>query len=165
MRLLHRAVRCAGALALLLALGSCEILGLSIGGSARRAELERQRAKWARQQITSYNLAYRRECFCGIEFVTPTHIEVRSGDIAAARYAESDAPIPLWVQDRLPTVEALFDVVADAIDREADLLEVVYDPALGYPRRIAIDYRFSTADDEVTHIVSKLEILLPPVVP
>ncbi len=165
MTVLHRALRCAGAVALIFLLGSCEILGLSIGGSARRSELERQRATWARRQVTSYNLTYHRECFCGIEFVTPTYIEVRAGGIAAARYAESDAPLPLWLHGHLPTVEALFDAVDDAIDREADLLEVVYDPILGYPRRIAIDYRFSTADDEVTHVVSTLEIVLPPVVP
>ena len=165
MRVLHRVFRCASAIALVLVLGSCEILGLTMGGSGRRAELGRQRAKWASQQITSYNLVYRRDCFCGVEFTTPTYIEVRSGDIATARYAESDAPIPLWVQDRLPTVEALFDVIDDAIDREVDLLEVVYDPARGYPRSIAIDYRFSTADDEVTHVVSGLEIMLPPIVP
>jgi len=165
MRVLHRALRCAGAIALVLVLGSCEIFGLAIGGSGRRAELGRQRAKWARQQITSYNLVYRRDCFCGIEFVTPTYIEVRAGGISTARYSESDAPLPLWVQDRLPTVEALFDIVDNALDREVDLLEVVYDPALGYPRRIAIDYRFSTADDEVTHVVSGLEIMLPPIVP
>lgn len=165
MRVPHRAFRYAGALALIVFLGSCDILGLDIGGSAYRSELERQRAKWARQQITSYNLVYRRECFCGIEFLTPTVMEVRAGDIATARYAESDAPIPLWVQDRLPTVEGLFDIIEDALDSEVDLLEVVYDPALGYPRRIAIDHRFSAADDEVTHLVSALEILLPPVIP
>ena len=165
MRVLPRAIRCAGALVLVVLLGSCDVLGLTIGGSGRRTELERQRAKWARHQITSYNLVYRRECFCGTEFITPTFIEVRAGDISTARYAESDAPIPLWVQSTLPTVETLFDLVADAIDREVDLLEVVYDPTLGYPRRIAIDSRFATADDEMTHVVSDLAIVLPPVVP
>ena len=159
----RRILRCAGAVALTALLTSCEVLGLTIGGSGRRTELERQRAKWARQQITSYHLTYRRECYCGAELTSPTNIEVRAGGIVTAHYAERDDPIPLWVQ--LPTVESLFAIIDDAIAGEVDLLEVTYDPALGYPRRIAIDYRFNAADDEVAHVVSALEIILPPVMP
>lgn len=160
-----RRLRCGALLAAVLLLTSCDVLGLTLGGNGRRAELERQQAKWARQHITSYRLTYRRDCFCGAEFTTPTEIEVRGGVIVTARYAERDDPIPDYVQAHLPTVESLFAIIADAIDGEADLLEVTYDPGRGYPRRIAIDSRFNTADDEVTHSVSSFEILLPSVVP
>ena len=160
-----RPLRRVGLLATVLLLTSCEILGLTLGGSGRRAELQRQQARWARQQITSYRLTYHRECFCGTALTTPIKIEVRDGVIASARYAEGDDPVPVSVQAFLPTVEGLFAIIDDAIDREADLLEVTYDPNRGYPRRIAIDYRFSTADEEVAHSVTSLEILLPLQVP
>jgi hypothetical protein len=160
-----RFVRSVSMLAACMLLASCDILGLTIGGSGQRAELRRQQAKWARQQITSYYLTYRRDCFCGIEFTTPLEIEVIGGDIATARYTSNNDPIPTWVQSDLPTVERLFGIIARAIDAEADLLEVTYDPDRGYPRRIAIDYRYNLADDEVTHSVSSLQIILPPVVP
>jgi hypothetical protein len=149
----------------LLFLASCDILGLTVGASGRRAELERQRTKWARQHITSYRLVYRRDCFCGEEFTAPTEIEVRAGEIASATYTNRGDPVPAYVHDALPTIDALFAIVADAIDQEADLLDVTYDPTRGFPRKIAIDSRFNAADDEVTHSVISLEIILPPTVP
>jgi hypothetical protein len=159
-----RSLRHAAPFVALLLLASCDVLGLTIGGSGRRAELERQRAKWARQQITSYRLVYRRDCECGEALTSPTAIEVRGGAVAAATYADGD-PVPSHVRDDLPTVDALFAMVAEAIQQEADLLEVTYDASRGYPTRIAIDYRFNAVDDEVTHSVLSLEIILPPIVP
>ena len=146
-------------------LTSCEILGLTIGGNGRRAELREQQARWARQHIMSYRMTYRRDCYCGSEFTDPTEIEVRSGEIATANYAENDQPIPAYVQPHLPTVEALFAIIDAAIDEDADLLEVTYHPSLGYPTKIAIDYRFNLADDEQAHSVLSLEIILPPITP
>ncbi len=143
----------------------CDALGLAVGPSHRRSELERQRAKWSQRHVTSYRLTYRRACFCGNEFTSLTDIEVRSGDIAVARYTERDDPIPAYVQAGLPTVASLFAIIEDAIDRNADVLDVTYDPAFGYPRWIAIDHRFNVADDEVTHSVSDFAIILPFVVP
>jgi hypothetical protein len=160
-----RPLRYAAPLVAALLLTSCDVLGITLGGSGRRSELERQHAKWASQNITAYRFTYRRECFCGTALTSSTEIEVRGGAIVTAHYAERDDPIPTYVQTNLPTVETLFAIIADAIDREADLLEVTYDPMRGYPRRIAIDYRFNTADDEVTHVVSSLEIFLPPLSP
>ena len=161
----RRSLRHLGPFIALLLLSSCDVLGLTVGASGRRAELERQRAKWTRQHITSYRLIYRRACACGDELTAPTAIEVRAGAIAAATYAEGGGPIPAYFHDDLPTVDALFAMVADAIDQEADLLDVTYDPTRGYPIRIAIDHRFNAVDDEVTHSVLSLEIILPPVVP
>ena len=158
-------IRTLGVLAAVLLLTSCEILGLTIGASGRRTELARQRAKWSQQHITAYRLTYRRDCFCGTEFTTPLEIEVRSGDIVMVRYAEGTGDVPTYVQANLPTVEALFTIIDDAIERDADLLEVTYDASRGFPRRIAIDYRFNTADDELTHTVLTFEIILPPALP
>ena len=152
-------------LAAVLLLTSCDVLGLTVGATERRSELERQRAKWAKRHVTSYRLTYRRECFCGVEFTAPTAIEVRAGDIATATYTDRGDPIPDYVQVSLPTVEALFAIIDRAIDVEADMIEVAYDPLLGYPRRIAVDYRFNLADDEVVHSITEFAIILPPIVP
>jgi hypothetical protein len=158
-------VRAGLAFAAILLLTSCDVLGLTVGATERRSELERQRAKWAQRHVTSYRLTYRRDCFCGAEFTTPTAIEVRAGGIAAATYTDRGDPIPEYVQVSLPTVEALFGIIDHAIDVEADMIEVTYDPLLGYPRRIAVDYRFNLADDEVVHSITEFEIVLPPIVP
>ena len=160
-----RGLRCAVVFSATLLLASCDVFGLSLGDRGRRADFERQRAKWERQGISSYRLIYRQDCFCGTEFTVATEIEVRGGSIVGAHYAASNDPIPSYVQSRLPTIESLFDIIADAIEREVDLLDVSYDPDRGFPRKIAIDYRFNTADDEVTHSVLGFEIVLPPIVP
>jgi hypothetical protein len=147
------------------AVSSCDVLGVTIGGDGHRRRLELQEARWASQNISAYRLMYQRDCFCGSLFTAPVVVEVRGGNIATAQYAESDEPIPLDMQQHLPTVESLFAIIRDAIDRDSDMIDVTYDPVRGYPRKIAIDYRFNTADDEVTHRVSSLEIFLPPIVP
>ena len=157
----HSVIRSALLLGTITLLSSCDVLDLAVGPTERRSELERQRAKWAQRHVTSYRLTYRRDCFCGTEFTTPTNIEVRAGDITTANYADRNEPIPGYVQAGLPTVEALFAIIDDAIDRSADLIEVTYDPLLGYPRKIGIDYRFDRADDEVTHSILEFAIVLP----
>jgi hypothetical protein len=158
----HFVVRSALLLGAMILSSSCDVLDLAVGPTERRSELERQRAKWAQRNVTSYRLTYRRDCLCGTEFTTPTDIEVRAGDIATASYTNRDEPIPGYVQAGLPTVEALFAIIDDAIDRNADLIEVTYDPLLGYPRKIGLDYRFDRADDEVTHSILEFAIVLPP---
>ena len=157
----HSVIRSALLFASVILLSSCDVLGLAIGPADRRSELERQRAKWVQRHVTSYRLTYRRDCFCGSEFTTPTNIEVRAGDIATATYSDRNEPIPTYVRAGLPTVDELFAIIAEAIDANADLIEVTYDPLLGYPRKIGIDYRFDRADDEVTHSILEFAIVLP----
>ena len=153
--LARRLARSAALIAAAAVLASCDVLGLDVGND-QLPELERQRLKWESGQITSYRFTYRRACFCGTEFLTPTEIEVQSGEITSVRYLERDDPVPVSIANGLPTVPGLFAIIEHAIDNRADLLEVTYDPALGHPTKISIDYRFNIADDEITHLVASL---------
>ena len=54
------------------------------------------------------------------------------------------------------TVEDLFDLIEDAIARDAAVLEVRYDGRLGYPRAIVLDFSVDVADDELSVTVSGL---------
>jgi Family of unknown function (DUF6174) len=52
--------------------------------------------------------------------------------------------------DPYTSLERLFAVIQDALDRGADEVSVSYDGRYGYPKRIQIDYNRQTYDDEVS---------------
>ena len=110
-------------------------------------ELEDAREKWEEQGIDSYTLTVREICFCPIELGGPFHVTVVRGQVTSVVYGgpgeavTPDARIPL-------TVEELFDTVEDAM-READEVEVDYDPTYGFPASIRIDRIRLAVDDEL----------------
>ncbi len=57
------------------------------------------------------------------------------------------------------TIEELFKIIEDAIKRNADEILITYDPTLGYPTRVAIDYLKILADEEMTYTVENLSKL------
>ena len=123
--------------------------------SGPERDLEEARRTWGRQGISSYTFKVSQLCFCGPDTHGTFAVVVREGRVASVTDAETGAPrtpnpsVPL-------TVEALFAKVEDAIDHDADQLVVRYDPALGYPLEIAIDFIERAIDDEVTYTASDL---------
>lgn len=146
---MHRTGKPLAALAVLvvLALGGCASLLPQRHDEVQR-ELNRQRALWRSQGLASYEYVVRRVCFCPPPIVNPVRVRVRDGQVTTRAYTDSgEAPDPqqarLW-----PTVEGLFDLVQDAIDRDAHSISVDYHPQLGYPVRAHLDYHVNMADEE-----------------
>jgi hypothetical protein len=135
-------------------LASCTALGLE-GGTTERMRLERQKARWVDQHLSSYRFTYSVACFCAQSEV-PIVIDVRGNVVAEATYAATGEPAPLEVRNALPTIDALFRAIERAIVERADLLEVTYHPVMGYPTRIAIDQAFNATDEGTVHSVSAL---------
>jgi hypothetical protein len=122
----------------------------------QREALEEAEQAWRRQGFTSYEFRVQRICFC-----IPTGaliVRVQEGRPVSVTNAETgeivnpDPFVPV-------TVEGLFAVVEDAIDRDARRLDVDYDDAFGYPRTIDIDFRTEVADDEIFYQASDLRQL------
>lgn len=132
---------------------SCTIL------TTEEQELAEARDRWAAAGLTHYEFHYRRACFCGPDATAEMIIEVENGAIVAARYAETgDAVAP----DRFgsfDSIEGMFDVIEDAIARDADELNVTYDAEHGYPVSIDIDYIHNAVDDELSLYASGLRPL------
>jgi len=79
------------------------------------------------------------------------------GAVLAVALAGAGCTVPRTPSPFVPlTVLALFAKVEDAIDRDADRLDVRYDPRLGYPLEIAIDFIERAIDDEVTYTAAEL---------
>ena len=113
-----------------------------------QAELDRHRTLWEANRSGDYTFEYRPACFCPREFVQPVEVKVRNGVVESVTYVESgESPatngFPLY-----HTIDGLFDKVQDAIDREAARLTVSYDPEMGYPTSVSIDYALNIADEE-----------------
>ena len=83
----------------------------------------------------------------------PVRITVTDGVVTARVYTTGD-PVDSSLIDRFPSIEGLFDIAKDAVDRGAASVQVDYDVRFGYPVRIAIDNLAHAVDDEVTYLVA-----------
>ena len=139
-------------IALLVMLGACSDLGPA-GGP--RAELLRNRETWQRLRPSSYQYGVERLCFCGLEARGPVRVTVVWGDVSDRTYVDSGDPVPAPLGDLFPTVDGLFDVLLDAIEREAHRIDVTYDPISGVPLDLWIDYLETVADEELGFSVTE----------
>lgn len=140
-------------LAAALALAACGIFGPGEGTAEFLADA---RARWADRDISDYEYRFTFQCGeCLTSFTRTYSIRVVDDAVADVRDEETGDPPPDGYTPR--TVEDLFEVVADAIDRQAFSLSVQYHPVLGYPTRIAVDYDRQVADDEFVMNASDLE--------
>lgn len=139
------------ALSLLLAASGCSVVGASRGGDPALAEA---RARWEARGPADYAMTQSRSCFCPRDVTGPFEVAVRDGAITSVTFDGASVPT-----DRAQSVDALFDLIADAYARDAAEVRVRYDPALGYPTEIWIDYDRQMADEETGYTVSALSPL------
>lgn len=132
----------------------CSALGLDDDPSPR-AELAEARLRWQERGLVDYDMRIQALCFgvCG-----PAILRVREGALAAAVDPETGRHVFEFEAFPGPVcpVECLFDIVEEAIESNAEVLDVDYHPVRGHPTRIVIDGRAAVVDDELS--VDVLEI-------
>lgn len=121
-----------------------------------QTELNRQRRRWRAQSIDDYTYTVQRICFCLPDYTAPVRVRVRDGAVTERSYAERSGEVPAEDARFWPPVEGLFDLVQDAIDRDAHSIQVQYHPELGYPTSVQIDYDQMMADEELGMTASNL---------
>ena len=136
----------------------CDVVGLGDGGEG---ELERNRERWVALSVTSYEYVVSRRCLCPPSFLGPVRVRVEDGVVTQRTYVNPGDPIPGEPGEAFPSVDGLFDALADAYERDAHSVEVTYDPETGVPLDIYIDYEENTADEELGFEVSTLPVSLP----
>ena len=99
-------------------------------------------------------------CFCPFQEVMPVTVEVQNGSILSLTDVNGQ---PLDEQFRATfeeaaTVEGLFSLAAEAL-KDADKVTVTYDPNLGIPVSIDIDWIELAIDDEISYHVRGFEAL------
>ena len=133
--------------ALALSVGACEYALGPKGGRAR--DLERARDRWRREAPRDYRYDFELHCFCGADLDRPVTVVVRNGAVYDAFYVDDGRPVPTAYLQYYRTIDGLFEVIGDAINRRADYIDVEYDSRYGYPRFADIDYERRTTDDEI----------------
>ena len=106
------------------------------------------RARWEAADISSYTFEFRRLCFCGTDVTGRMRIEVEDGSVLMAVYVDTGEPVSSPAVTP-PTIDDLFAEIGDAIDRDAFSLIAEYDPELGYPIDVSIDYLEFAVDEEM----------------
>lgn len=125
-----------------------------IAGPDDRSALEASRQKWSRSGLTDYTFTLRMDCFCAIN--GPVRVLVVSDSV---RQVTMDSTGELLNAPWIPTIKKLFDFIDQEIARPAAVLQVTYDPSLGYPAKIVADPIANAVDDEVTYTVSNVAAL------
>ncbi|HEY8469369.1 MAG TPA: DUF6174 domain-containing protein [Longimicrobiales bacterium] len=133
--------------------GACEFVFDADDSEAR--ELERARDRWRRKGPSDYRYDFQKYCFCGGADLRPVTVHVRNGAVYDAVYADNGELVPDEYLRFYRTIDGLFEVIGNAINRHADDLDVDYDEQYGYPRSVEIDYDYRTADDEVYFTVRR----------
>jgi hypothetical protein len=81
------------------------------------------------------------------------------GVVVSAVYVEDGSPAEVG----FPTVDGLFDVLEEAVRRDAHRVDVTWDPETGVPVDLYVDYDENVADEETGYRVTEIPTPLDPV--
>jgi hypothetical protein len=82
-------------------------------------------------------------------------LHVEAGRIVTGEYHDTGEVVAAAVLARHLTVEGMFDLIRDALNRRVVGISVNYDADYGFPREIIIDYTAQRTDDDVYISVSE----------
>jgi hypothetical protein len=142
-------------LVLLVATGACSS---STGPSDQAQALALSRARWYSSGIADYQFTIARLCECSAESAGPVVVEVRDGEVSERKYVSGISVDPQYA-DLFTAVPGLFELIDEALRRDAAGLAVRYNPAWGYPESIQIDWVAGAVDDEVSYRITDFTLL------
>lgn len=127
---------------LLSTLGGC---GFGDDDSFQRQNLQQARTRWDTKDVASYSYILELQCFCApASELRPVLVTVNNGTVVSLQYWNTNPnnrpAAPASIFGPYDTVEELFALVADAIDRNADVLQVGYNSEYGFPEAVNVDY-------------------------
>jgi hypothetical protein len=129
------------------------VLAVGCAGEPAQDETSTALTTWSSQGLDSYSFTWRRDCEC-IDSGRQIRIEVVDGQIASALYVDDETPVSTELQAHLLTIDGVFAEITDALAGNADLVDVAYDPDLGFPASVYVDYSTGVADEELALQIS-----------
>jgi hypothetical protein len=133
------------------------------GSGGQLAELDANQQKWESRNVSHYTMKVNLICFCPWGSSMPWMVEVMNREVISVT-DNSGQPVPeddpIWTVDNsdLLTVDGLFAYVRRAIE-EADDTNVEYQPDLGYPVTVGVDWIEQAMDDEMGVHISELHAM------
>jgi hypothetical protein len=135
------------------------VIGACSDATAPDAELDAARKRWTARGPASYSIVLVRGCECTVEMVGPVRVVVLDRAIQSRQYVRSGAEVSSVHAELFPSVEGLFQLIERARRQGADDIAVLYDPTLGHPVSISIDYDARAVDDELGFNVMELQAI------
>ncbi len=134
---------------------------LSACSTRPASEFEQNLQLWKQAGVAHYRFSLSVMCFCPYGQDMPFQIEVDHGEIISItddKGAEISSSDPRYeFISPYGTIDELFSTLADGLNGEADDVSVKYDPTLGYPNLIRLDYIDTAVDDELALQVLSFE--------
>ena len=116
------------------------------------------RDRWTAHRPPSYEFTLTLSCFCGPEVRRPAVIAVTGTTVTSRTYADDGTSFPAQYASAFPSIDGLFDMLADAGSRPTGRAVATYDSVTGYPLTISLDYAANVADDESYYVVSGFKV-------
>ena len=148
--LLRSARALVGAFALLPALAACDGITGVDDLAREQSELDRNWDRFQRNAPLSYSYTVRISCNCTSDITRPVTVWVDRGSVEYLFYEDDGRAVPFSYASSFPSIEQLFDEIQNAIDDQADYIDVDYDFTYGYPTNVYIDYDRRVADEEIS---------------
>jgi len=89
-------------------------------------------------------------CFCPHQ--EQKQIIVKNDVLTEAKFIPSNTPIENKSKEK--TITAYFDIIQDALDKNAHQVKVVYDKTYGFASSVSIDYDAQMADEEIYYTLT-----------
>ena len=126
-----------------------------------QAALDQNRAKWESAAVPAYRFTFIRYCFCIPEEIQPFIITVRDGTITHVQRAADRGELSPSSFNRYPTIDGLFDLLLDALDRSAFRVTARFHANYGFSMSGYMDLAEFLADEELDFRVSQFEVIEP----
>jgi hypothetical protein len=122
------------------------------------AALAQAEALWKQKQPMHYSYQLQPSCFCPPEYTQPIAIRVFKGKVQQADLVNSKRPLPADRKEDAKTIEDLFKIIREALERPAASTTITYDPSYGFPSSISIDVDQMIADEEMYYTVKNFKV-------
>ncbi len=108
---------------------------------------------WQSKGFATYSFTWKSDCEC-IDSGRQIRVSVANGAVTSALYLDNETPVGDDARGGLMTIEGIFAKVQDAYATNADLVDVRFDPSLGFPASVFVDYSGGIADEELSLTIS-----------
>jgi hypothetical protein len=125
--------------------------------SFQRDKLSQARTLWDSKDVASYSYILELQCFCAsASELAPVLVTVTNGAVTSLQYWDENptkrTPAPAAIFSPYDTVEELFNLIDDAIDKDADVLQVGYDAEYGFPNVVNVDYESGGSEQRLLFV-------------
>ena len=127
-----------------------------------RSQMLQAKLKWEQAKnstVAGYSFNSESLCFCAFEVPNKVTLTVLSDTVSAAVERDSQEKVADSLLNRYETIDRWFSIIDSCIDRNPDLMRIIYDENSGYPKDIYFDYIENVADDEFSHKNDSLQLI------